>query len=188
MYWYRSNSGIVWLLFSGLLLTLCCAACKPDIKETGAALKYFDLKGYFNGEIGRLTKLNKPVVKTVTHNGTSESKKVHINNWGTELDLFVGSDINRPAWKDSYTVTCSDNFFIYKAKFPELKMRQMVIKKDKGMVKWILIFNRTKNILYQTTEKLSYFPDSLYLIEKDQKVRLMAKNKYKVQGLIDGDF
>jgi len=48
-----------------------------------------------------------------------------------------------------------------------------------------LIFNRTKNILYQTTEKLSYFPDSLYLIEKDQKVRLMAKNKYKVQGLIE---
>jgi len=185
MYWYRSNSAVIPALIGCITLILCCAGCKPDIKETGAALKYFDLKGYFTTEIVRLTKLNKPVLKTVTHNGASESKKVHIDNWNSELDLFIGSDINRPAWKDSYTITCSDNFFIYKAKFPELKMRQMVIKKDKGVVKWILIFNRTKNILYQTTEKLSYFPDSLYLIEKDQKVRLMGKNTYKVQGLID---
>jgi len=182
MYWYRSKPGII-PGYIGLVLIL-ATACKPDIKETGAALKYFDIKGYFTAETSRLKKLDKPVVKTVTHNGASETKTIHINNWGTELDLFIGSDINRPAWKDSYTITCSDNFFIYKAKFPELKMRQMVIKKDKDVVKWILIFNRTKNILYQTTEKLSYFPDSLYLIEKDQKVRLMRKNKYKVQGLI----
>lgn len=182
MYWYKLARNIIFAIVG--IITLLGTACKPDIKETGAALKYFDLKGYFNNDIIRLTKRNSPVTKTVTHNGITESKQVHINNWSAELDLFVGSDINRPAWKDSYTITSSNNFLIYKAKFPDLKMRQMVIKKENGRVKWILIFNRTQNILYKTTEKLSYFPDSLYIIEKDQKVRLMGFNTYKVQGNI----
>lgn len=182
MFWYRSSrAGSAFVI---IVLALYCAACRPDVKETGASLKYFDLKGYFTAEIAGLTRLNKPVAKTVTHNGVTESKTVYIRNWGSELDLFMGSDINRPAWKNSYTITCSNDFLIYRAKLPDLKMRQMVIKKEENRVKWILIFNRTKNLLYHTTEKLSYFPDSLYLIEKDQKVRLMGNNKYKVQGVI----
>ncbi|HWZ14583.1 MAG TPA: hypothetical protein VNW95_05035 [Mucilaginibacter sp.] len=123
-------------------------------------------------------------MKTVTHNGVTQSKKVRIGNWERELDLFIGSDINRPAWKDSYTVTISGDITIYRAKDFKLKMRQMDIKKDKDKVQWVLIFNRTKNLLYETTEKLSYFPDSLYSIEKYQHVKLMGNNTYSVQGLI----
>lgn len=182
MYWYKLKPGIAYALICLALMP--GAGCKPDIKETGAALKYFDLKGYLGKDIASLEKHNRTVIKTVSHNGVSEKKQVQINNWAAELDLFMGSDINRPAWKDSYTISSSNNFLIYKAKFPDLKMRQMVIKKENGQIKWILIFNRTKNILYQATEKLSYFPDSLYLIEKDQKVRLMGFNTYKVRGVI----
>jgi hypothetical protein len=123
-------------------------------------------------------------LKTITYNGVTEQKKVQINNWGLELDSFIGSDINRPAWKNSYNVTANDDFLLYIAKYPELKMRKMLIKKEKGKVKWMLIYNKTKNIIYQTTEKLTYFPDSLYMIEKVQRVRLMGTNVYKVQGII----
>ena len=82
-------------------------------------------------DTARLNKLNTAVLKTVTDNGATESKKVKIDNWGRELDLFIASDINKPAWKDSYTITGDSDLILYKAKDQELKMREMVIKKIK---------------------------------------------------------
>ncbi len=185
MYWYSLRLKSAAALLSWIVLTACLPACRPDVKESGGALKYFDINGYFTKDIARLNKLNKPVLKTVTHNTVSESKTVHINNWELELSLFKDADINRPAWKNSYTVIDEDGLVIYRAKYPELKMREMLIKKDKEKIKWILIYNKTpKNILYQTTEKLSYFPDSLYVIDKVQKVRLMGSNFYEIKGVI----
>jgi len=167
-----------------MTMAVCLPSCKPDVKETGAELKYFDIKGFFTADTARLNKLNILVLKTVNHNGITESKKVKIGNWGRELDLFISSDINRPAWKDSYKIISSDSSVIYEATDPDLKMREMVIKNINGKVKWILIYNRTKNVLYQTTEKLSYFPDSLYIIDKSQSVRIMGANYYKIKGVI----
>jgi hypothetical protein len=184
MYWFNSKAFTAVAFVSGIALITCFQACKPGIKETGAALKYFDIKEYFKIDIARLNKVNKPVFKTVTHNGLTESKNIFISKWGRELDLFIESDINRPDWKNSYSVASTPGLLIYKAKYPELKMREMRIQKDNGKVKEILIFNRTENILYQTTEKLSYFPDSLYVIDKAQKVRLLGANAYCIKGLI----
>jgi len=182
MYWYKKT--IYRAAITGCIaLIMLLQACKPDIKETGSAVKYFDLKGYFYADSARLTRLNKPVFKTVIHNGVAESKKVHIANWGNEFSLFIGSDINKPAWKDSYWVQQTGNMLIYKAKYPELQTTRIIINKADNKVKWILIFNHTKNILYETKEKLSYFPDSMYRIEKLQHVRLMGSNRYDVKGL-----
>ena len=179
MYWFKSKAG----LLIGILSITFLTACRPDIKETGAALKYFDLQGYFTTEAARLNKINRAVLKTVSHNGVTESKKVHISNWTRELDLFIGSDINRPAWKDSYEVSYADNILLYRAKGPELTTREIIIKKENQHVKWVLIFNGTKNRLYQTIEKLTYYPDSLYAISKFQKVRFIGSNNYKIQGI-----
>jgi len=183
MYWCRLKSLTVIALIGSILVG--GLACKPEVKDAGTALKYFDIKGYFTADTARLNKLNKLVTKTVTHNGVTESKKVKIANWGQELDMFTGADINRPAWKNSYTIATGDNLVLYKAKEDELKVREIIIKKDREKIKWIVIYTRTKNILYQTAEKLSYFPDSLYLIEKDQWVKLMGRNRYKIQGVIE---
>ncbi len=184
MYWYKKQSHMNILVIS-LVAASYFTACKPDIKETGGALRYFDIKGFYTIDTAVLRKLNKPVFKTVTHNGVSESKTVPIDNWGQELNFFISSDINKPAWKDSYDITANGEFLIYRAKYPELKMREMIISKNKQKVNWILIFNNSKNILYSTSEKLSYFPDSLYLIEKVQRVRMIGTNYYKVKGIIN---
>ncbi len=179
MYWYKSKTRFA----VALAAAICClSACKPAIKETGAQLKYFDIKGYFEKDSARLSKLNPLVFKTVVHNGVIESKKVHIANWGAELNFFKSSDINRPAWRDSYTIEGDSNTLIYRAKDHDLKTREIVIKLDKGKVKWIMIGNYTKNLLYMTREKLSYFPDSLYMVEKMQAVRVIGINRYKITG------
>jgi hypothetical protein len=196
MYWYKEikkqRSSITPLsrgelgrsAMALLLVTFVCffSSCKPDNIQSGTNLKYFDLKGYFTADTARLRKLDPAITKTVTHNGVTETKKVHIKNWGSELSLFIQSDINKPAWRDSYTVQKSGGIEIYRTKDPALKTREVMVKKDGDKVKWIAIFNSSKNILYQTREKLSYFPDSLYIIQKYQKVRLLGANTYTIKG------
>jgi hypothetical protein len=184
MYWCKLRSLTTTALVSGILLISGLQSCKPDIKQTGAVMKYYDISGFFKADTSRLRKLNPEVNKTVTHNGVTENKTVHIDNWGHELNLFIQSDINRPAWKNSYKVQNTDSLIIYQAKYPDLRTTRIVIKKDKDKVKWVLIYNHTKNLLYETREKLSYFPDSVYLIEKWQQVRLMGRNNYRIQGFL----
>lgn len=171
------------LLLIVLLIAL-FPGCKPD-SITDATPRYFDLKGYFRADSARLARLNRITIKTVTHNGIIETKKVHINNWGLELSLFSESDINKPAWKDSYTIQGDSNTIIYRAKDPELKTQLITITKRDNQIKWIRIFNTTKNILYQTTEKLSYFPDSIYIIVKSQHVKLLGTNLYTIKGSLN---
>jgi len=177
MYWYKR-----FLLIGSILSLISLQSCRQDGGETTRDMKYFDLKGFFRTDSIRLAKANPLINKTVIHNKTSETKKVHIADWGTELSLFTGSDINKPAWKASYSVQSSDDFLIYKAKEPELKTRDIIIKRNGNTIKWILIFNHTKNVLYETEEKLSYFPDSLYIIQKSQRVRLLGTDYYKISG------
>ncbi|WEA03371.1 hypothetical protein [Mucilaginibacter sp. SJ] len=185
MYWCNPKNISKAALMGGFLLLIAnLYSCRPDNRQSGAKLVYFDLKEFFRADSARLTRLNPEVNKTVTHNGVTETKIVHIGNWNQELNLFIQSDINRPAWKNSYTVSTSDSAIIYKARTPELKTRRIIIKKAGDKVEWILIYNHTKNLLYETNEKLSYFPDSLYLIQKTQHVKLMGRNDYKVQGTL----
>ncbi|PWK77935.1 hypothetical protein LX99_02820 [Mucilaginibacter oryzae] len=185
MYWFNLKNIRKAALWGGfLLLVTFVFSCRPDNRQSGAKLVYFDLKAFFRADSARLASVNPAVIKTVTHNGVTEAKTVHIGNWSQELNLFIQSDINRPAWKNSYLVSAGDSAIIYSARTPELKTRRIIIKKIGEKVQWILIYNHTKNLLYETNEKLSYFPDSLYRIEKSQHVKLMGRNDYKVQGTL----
>lgn len=182
MYWY--NPIKKYTIYTSVLLLLGSSyACnKPEIKETGAELKYFDLKGYFEKEAARLTTLNPKVDKSVAHNAETESKEVQITSWKKELNLFTESDINKPAWKLSYDVQTNADSTVYQAKYPELKTRRIVITQKAGQVSTIAIVNNTHNILYNTTEKLVYAPKAYYLIEKLQKVKIMGANNYTIKG------
>lgn len=171
------------IILSASILT----SCKPENIQDGAKPKYFDIAGYFKADTAKLHKLNHLTLKTVVHNDSRQTKKVHIDDWGLELSLFIQSDINKPAWRDSYTIqTGKDNAVVYMAKTPELKTREIVITRNKdSSVKWIMIFNASKNILYQTTEVLAYYPDSAYTIKKSQHVRFLGTNNYFIRGTLN---
>ena len=180
MYWYKRYL----LLISSFILLLSIASCKRDSNAAADSKAFFDIKGYFEADSARLTKQNPLVIKTVTHNQASETQKVHISDWGTELSLFTQSDINKPAWQSSYDVNNSENVAIYTAKDPSLKTQKVVVTMENGKLRWIMIVNHTKNILYENTEKLSYFPDSLYVIAKKQRVRILGTDTYRISGLL----
>jgi len=181
MYWcksYKQTLGII-LCLSGL------AACRPDVHESAGSKRYFDLKAFINADSSRLSNAHATVTKTVTHNNSSaQTKRLVIKNWGQELNLFAASDINKPAWRDSYRITKHGDSVVYTALLPELFTRRISIQSSNGNVKKISISNATKNLLYKTTEHLTYYPDSLYLIDKQQQVKLMGNNRYLVIGKI----
>ena len=186
MYWYKLIKKYTIHTSVLLLLSGSYACNKPEIKETGAELKYFDLKEYFKEEADRLNKQNPLVDKTVVHNGAAERIKMQVTSWIKELNLFSESDINKPAWKLSYEVKAAGDSTVYQAKYPELKTRRITIIKKDGQVAQIAIVNNTHNILYTTTENLVYVPRAYYLIEKTQKVRVMGGNNYKITGKFNG--
>ncbi len=176
-----SSFAIVFII---LFIATLLPSCKPGNLQTDTSSKYFDIKGYFEADTARLTKSNPLITKTVTHNGVTETKKLHIDNWGAELSLFIQSDINKPAWRESYNVDSSATGLIYRAKTLDLKTQLIVINKQGDKIKWVMLYNSSKNYLYETNEKLSYFPDSLYIIQKHQKVRLLGANNYLIKGYL----
>ncbi|MFD0749791.1 hypothetical protein ACFQZS_06535 [Mucilaginibacter calamicampi] len=173
----------VFMMFGIVATIFSFPSCKPDNLKQGAVKEYFDIKGYFENSAAHLKKERKTITKTVVHNGKSESKQVEIGNWEAELALFTESDINKPAWNGSYTKQDSAAVITYTAKDADLRTRRILIDKAKdGSIKQITINNQVNNALYNTRETLNYFPDSVYTIEKYQKVKLLGANTYKITG------
>ncbi|WP_026898657.1 hypothetical protein [Daejeonella oryzae] len=157
-----------------------CSQNKQTTKKTGS---YFEVKEFFEKEVKRLQKSNPVVTKIVSRNNVSQTKDIRDINWENELSLFIESDINKPAWNDSYKIRVDGLNTLYTATDTSLRTRELRIRKDKdGFIKQVEIQNKTINRLYQSTEKLIYFPDSLYQIHKTQNVLIIGNNRYFIQG------
>lgn len=146
---------------------------------------YEDLNSYFKSEAIRLNKKNVFVNKSVEQNGNTENRDKISINWENELSLFRASDINRPAWRNAYKILTDSLKTTYLAEDSKLRTKEIQIEKDlKGEIKRIFIKNVSENYLYKSTELLSYFPDSLYIIEKHQDVIILGENKILVKAKI----
>jgi len=166
------------------LLIIFLSSCNSQ-EETTPKNDFFDIRGFFEAEAKRLTNKNSISNKTVIQNNQSEVKKGLSVDWNDELALFIASDINKPAWSNSYK-KLEDNLRIsYLAIDTNLRTRYVEIQKDKnGQAVFIKIKNITQNMLYNSSEELIYIPDSAYTIDKNQSVRFLGKNNYKINGII----
>ena len=157
-----------------------CAGSSTSVKQNS----YLDLTKFFSSEITKLEKLEPNVRKTVSRNGLRETKSLNNINWKSELSLFIESDINKSAWKNSYKITNSKNEVIYTALDSSLRTKRIFITRSpEGMVKKVLIVNKISNMLYESSEELLYITDSIYTINKQQHVVLVGDNDYKITGV-----
>ncbi len=169
--------------YLAIVLSVCFLwGCDAPKKNTSNS--YADVKGFFSSEAKRLQKLNPEVKKIVSRNDSLESKIIKNIDWQAELGLFSESDINKPAWKTSYTESNQARTTVYTALDDDLRTRKIILLKSPGgkIVK-VQIFNFTENILYKSSERLLYIPDSVYEITKQQKVWLIGQNRYLIKGL-----
>ncbi len=164
-----------------LFFSIILVSCDDPIPKSNK--KYFDIKSFFEREAQRLSSIKKGVEKTVSRNGYKETRKFNSLNWMNEFNLFIESDINKPAWKDRYQISQKNNFTIYMALDSNLRTRYILIKrKTNGTIDYIEILNKTINSLYQSSEQLTYLVDSVYYIKKQQNVRLIGNNEYEIIG------
>jgi hypothetical protein len=166
------------------LILVFLAACK-QAEEKPTTLVYTDIKAFFESEATRLTKNKTLVNKTIHQNGSSESKNKISINWQDELNLFISSDINKPAWKDSYKIINDSSRTSYYSIDSGLRTKEVHINTDiNGKPTRFYIKNINKNKLYESTEVLIYIPDSAYSIEKNQSVFLLGKNNLFIEAKI----
>ncbi|HWV73447.1 MAG TPA: hypothetical protein VN040_17120 [Pseudosphingobacterium sp.] len=158
---------------------------EPEGKLQVNEKPYFDIAGYFSKEAERLQTKESLIKKVVSKNDEQEERQIQLESWKNEFELFISSDINKPDWLTSYAIDSSTQKTSYLTKDPKLRTKGIQIYRDiKGHIKKIAIENSDKNWLYHSSEKLIYYTDSLYRIEKIQSIRLIGTNKYSVEGII----
>ena len=171
------------ILLKAFVLIVLLSGCLSSEKEnTSNQIYYFDLKTYFTKTATELNRKKPLVNKTVSKNELSENKKIKITDWKTELALFINADINKKAWKDSYSKDTSATKIIYTAKEADLKTQKIEIDLKNGLPIKFKIITKMDNLLYHSTEELEFYPDSVYSINKHQKVTIISQNNYLIKG------
>lgn len=165
-------------------LLLYATSCTEDKKAPDGQKAYFDIGGFFTAEADRLNRQNPQILKLVNHDGKIEEKEVRVTDWKKELDLFISSDINKPSWKNSYAIETINDVTSYTAMDTNLKVRKIRLERTGARISSIEISSRVNNEIYTSTEILKYYPDSLYSILKEQDVRALGNNTYKIEGKI----
>ncbi|RZK44239.1 MAG: hypothetical protein EOO90_00830 [Pedobacter sp.] len=167
------------LLAIAILFFFSCSPKEPGIVESE---NLFDLKGFFEKEAARLEKLNLTVNKTVSIDGVEENKKIKIQDFAKELNSFISSDINKASWRGAFNINKTENLLQYTTTNEKIPVKELIIQFENEEVKSIRIINEVKNILYHSSDTLTYFPDSLYEIRKTQKIKLIKEKNFRITG------
>ena len=168
-----------------ILVTAAFYACGNNEQQAKLSTqeKLFDLPNYFNKEIDSLSSLNPEVNKTVRKDDSEETKRLKIKDWAVELSSFKAIDLNKPAYTGFVKVDTVDAVIQYHFTNPELDLSCVRIQLDtNGHPKMISVEKQVKNTLYRTSEFLVYEKNKFYLVEKNQQVKVMGDNYYRVQG------
>ncbi|MBC7567524.1 MAG: hypothetical protein H7223_11240 [Pedobacter sp.] len=169
-------------LFPLTLLFFICSCKSPADKERFSKFQYFDIKGYFEAEISRLSKLNPSIRKTVAVNGIFETKTIKIKDWKHELSAFSDADINRASWKGLFLVSKTDTVETYLSENDKVAVREVRANLRKGQIYKISIIIQNKNVLYSSVDSLIYCADSFYLVKKQQNIKFLSTKNYLIEG------
>jgi hypothetical protein len=173
-------------LICSLLLIAACHHEPVASNVVSGQKNFFDLKGYFDGEIQRLQSIGSRAKKVVLANGKHEEQIVHSINFQQELSVFSESDVNRPAWSDKYVVDTAFNeqrqisHLHIKAIDEKLKTHKIDIDFKNTFVTRILIENNSSSSIASSSQVLIYEPRFGYSIESNQKVAMSDGQIFKV--------
>lgn len=165
-----------------LLLILFLGACNSTAPKKQLPAKYFDLKGYMAKEVTRLKIMNPEIDKTVTVNKATEQKRLKIADWQKELSMFADADINKSAWQGLFKLTKTKDLETYTSDNEKVPVKVLKIHYKLGKVKEIEVLISNTNSLYTSNDTLSYFPDSLYALQKTQHIKLLNEKNYRITG------
>ncbi len=141
---------------------------------------YFDTKTVIDTQITLLNRAKPMVQKTVLLDNRNQTQRLTDIDWKHELDLFLQADINKPAFRTSYTINRPDSLtYLYRVK-PDpkkLAVQSLTIVLDSATRKpaRITATLQSQNPLYKSERRL--------LLECGQtKTRQWRVTHYRVEG------
>jgi V8-like Glu-specific endopeptidase len=165
------------------ILFFILAGCKSNQQEKVVSNeKYFDLQGFMEKEQGRLARLNLIIQKTVSVNGSSETRSMKITDWKKELAAFTDADINKAAWKGLFHKKKQNDWEIFTSDNEKVPVKALMVKLAGDKVVELKIHLQNTNPLYTSVDTLSYLPDRLYQIIKVQHIKLLKTKEYRITG------
>lgn len=173
---------------SALFLLATLISCQPETgKPAGSGRNpFFDLRGYFEGEIKRLERQQPAVEKILAVNDKSETLYLDSLSYRDELQPFLASDINRPSWWDKYT--CDSTYagaalsaIRYQARDSSLRIRDLQVNWQNGQVRRISIRRFTDSFTAAIAQQLDYQPGKGYQVSTRQEVVLSKPKEIEVK-------
>ena len=176
------NLTLLVLLVLGLFFCSC-----QNSKLEKVTTPYFDFKSYFEKQAAELSAKNLRIKKTVIKDNVVAEKIFDHPDWKTELNPFVECDINKPSWKNSYTIDSSGNNETYCIKYlardSSLEIKSINFCFERDSISFIRIEKRTDDMYYNNSTTLNYFPMKAYSIINSQKITFNKGSEVEVKGL-----
>jgi len=185
MYWWIKKNIQHRSIAAGMILSaVSFLACSTDTNQVAQKQeKQFDIPAFFQQETQRLGQQNREITKTVSKETASETKKISIKDWEKELSAFSSVDLNKAAYSGQIHKDSADRLVKLSLSDPHADISSVQIQyADDNTPDEIHIIKNIDNLLYQTTEKLSYRKNKGYKIEKQQHVWLLGSNSYTIEG------
>jgi hypothetical protein len=175
---YDSRGSKRLLLFFFTLICIFTTACESDVEQNDEIKTYFDLKGFVENQIVELND-KKPMVTKIAGLGKQRvTNKVNDIDWKKELELFVQADLNKPSYRQSYTIERKDSStFEYHLKpNVELPVHYLKIMTDTSVHQPIYV-----KALFESENKI-YKSEKSIELTRTQRNNVWELSSYEVHG------
>lgn len=171
---FRPFYSIV-VLFAAVALLL--TSCIAETKMAAQQEPYFSVKDFIEKEISRYANRQQLIYKEGRVNDRTELDTLQPADsmaWAAQFAQLIQADINKPALHGSYRIGSDTangkKTTRYEARKEDLTVREFVVEEVESKVTKLFIRVSASNVIYDSDQRLTYIPDSLYVIEAHQKV------------------
>ena len=173
-----------------IAIVIFLASCDQGPAEAyyGDQRSYYDLPSFINKQAKNLNEKKQWVRKHVTKDGHSHIIERGNIIWEDELDAFLESDINRPAWRGEFTVDTIDltrEFLVtYETENEQIPVKKVVVSIDKESKQClrITVDRETKNFLYSSQQSLFFTNGEGYMMKGKLSVSLLFDSEYSIES------
>jgi len=185
---FRKQYITLIILISGFLVS----GCEKEATQQKTINTYFDLKGLIENQIVYLNERKPKVTKTIVLNGKKEINSTASIDWKKELELFTQADINKPAYKNSYSIIRKNAAeFEYRLNAKEdLNVRFLKVKMDtiQKQPRFIQALLRSENRIYESEKYIELTFSNInnewqpvsYSVKGYQKLLMMDPKTFNV--------
>ncbi|MCE6988393.1 hypothetical protein [Dyadobacter sp. CY323] len=193
---YKPGIPSTILKYIGKCATIGCffllLSCEADRTEDDKDKVYFDLKGFIENQIVYLSEKRPKVSKTTMLDGKSEEVRSSEIDWKKELELFSQADINKPAYRQSYSVSRKDSLHFEYTLKPQMDLPVQYLRISVDSVTsqpiHIQALLKSHNKIYTSEKEIELFCSSkdnvwelsTYRVKGYQKLVLMDKRSFAI--------